>query len=500
MTLPLKEHKIDYNDDLEALLKEHSEECESLSILHRSSYEKYNRRSNYINIPVVVLSSFIGFITGIDLQYDKMNVILGVGSVFVGIIKSIDTYFQLAKRAESHRMCSLQFSQLSKKIQIELALTRDQRMTAKDMLNIIKTDFKNLSDIAPLIDMDVVKEYNEKYSRYRKVKKPNFVNGLTEVKINTANDTSEYEFRRASRMGSFANSVVNSPKANSEASSIKGGASKSGHSTISRGGGGSGGGSGGSGGGSGGSGGGSGGSGGSSGGGGGGGIKIHTSPPSTTQSYTGGRVYNIENEVKQIASSTINKEPNIKSSDSVLTQQSFNKALIENMAREQANNPLMATFLNNSLQQTVAAATATAAMSNQPSAPKSVSNISVNDSGSVRKVNIGPTSDGNGVTNLVITADFVSKTPSISGSLRSFSHTPSNEGVHTPVAVAATATAAIEEPSSSNQENNIEVIDAPIQSSQNITVEMPAVITGEQLYQLRNQFDNLSDNVGAYEM
>jgi hypothetical protein len=107
---------ITYNDQLEQLLKENSEECESLSILHRMSFEKYNKRSNYINIPVIVLSSAIGFITGIDLQYDQMNVILGVGSVFVGIIKSVDTYFQLAKRAESHRICSLQFSQISKKI------------------------------------------------------------------------------------------------------------------------------------------------------------------------------------------------------------------------------------------------------------------------------------------------------------------------------------------------------------------------------------------------
>ena len=34
--------KIDYNTDLEYLLKIHAEECESFSILHRYSYEKYN--------------------------------------------------------------------------------------------------------------------------------------------------------------------------------------------------------------------------------------------------------------------------------------------------------------------------------------------------------------------------------------------------------------------------------------------------------------------------
>jgi hypothetical protein len=195
----MPEEVIRYNSELEQLLKENSEECESLSILHRMSYEKYNKRSNYINIPVIILSSAIGFITGIDLQYAQMNIILGVGSVFVGIIKSVDTYFQLAKRAESHRICSLQFSQIYKKIQIELTLNRKQRLTAENMMNIIKTDIKNMQDIAPLIDDDIIDQYNQKYRRYKRVKKPNFVNGLTEVKINSAEDDYDYASRQGSR-------------------------------------------------------------------------------------------------------------------------------------------------------------------------------------------------------------------------------------------------------------------------------------------------------------
>ena len=175
---------INYNHDLEQLLAQSAEECESLGILHLASYEKYNLLSNYINIPVIILSSGIGFITGIDLQYDKMNIILGIGSVFVGIIKSIDSYFQLGKRAEAHRLCALQYTQINKKIQIELSLCREQRQTAKDMLSIIKTDIKNLQDISPIIDKEIIAQYNLKYGKYNNVKKPNFVNGLSEVKIN----------------------------------------------------------------------------------------------------------------------------------------------------------------------------------------------------------------------------------------------------------------------------------------------------------------------------
>jgi hypothetical protein len=178
------ENVIFYNNDLEQLLAQSAEECESLGILHLASYEKYNKLSNIINIPVIILSSGIGFITGIDLNYDKMNIILGIGSVFVGIIKSIDSYFQLGKRAESHRMCALQYTQINKKIQIELSLCREQRQTAKDMLSIIKTDIKNLQDISPVIDQEIIKEYNLKYGKYKNVKKPNFVNGLSSVKVN----------------------------------------------------------------------------------------------------------------------------------------------------------------------------------------------------------------------------------------------------------------------------------------------------------------------------
>lgn len=180
----IKHTEIYYNNDLEQLLAQSAEECESLGILHLASYEKYNKLSNIINIPVIVLSSGIGFITGIDLNYDRMNIILGIGSVFVGIIKSIDSYFQLGKRAESHRMCALQYTQINKKIQIELSLCREQRQTAKDMLSIIKTDIKNLQDISPVIDQEIIKEYNLKYGKYKNVKKPNFVNGLSSVKVN----------------------------------------------------------------------------------------------------------------------------------------------------------------------------------------------------------------------------------------------------------------------------------------------------------------------------
>lgn len=176
----------EYDDNLENLLKEEAEKAESLSILHRMSHEKFNLYSNAINIPVIVGSSAIGFITGIKVDYEDMNIILGIASVVIGVIKSLDTFFQLANRSERHRLVSLQYGQICRRLSIELALERNVRENAKDLLHIIRTDLKNLEEISPIITDDIIEKYKTKYPKVdgEKIARPPITNGLTEICVN----------------------------------------------------------------------------------------------------------------------------------------------------------------------------------------------------------------------------------------------------------------------------------------------------------------------------
>ena len=70
---------IDYNSDLEYLLKIHAEECESFSILHRYSFEKYSERSNYLNIPVILGAVGIPIGLEIPLYIIKDKIINKIG-------------------------------------------------------------------------------------------------------------------------------------------------------------------------------------------------------------------------------------------------------------------------------------------------------------------------------------------------------------------------------------------------------------------------------------
>jgi hypothetical protein len=181
--------ELQYDENLETLLKEEAEKSESLSILHRMSHERFSFWSNIINIPIILGSAGVGFATGIDLgSSSQNNIILGLSSVIIGCIKSLDSYFQLSRRTETHRIVSLQYAQINKRIAIELALNREDRITAKDMLNIIKTDIKNLEEIAPLIPEEIIEKYNKKYQDEKNVKKPNITNGLTPIRVNTPDD------------------------------------------------------------------------------------------------------------------------------------------------------------------------------------------------------------------------------------------------------------------------------------------------------------------------
>lgn len=216
--------EIAYVPELETLLKHQGEQAESFSILHNLAYEKYQFRSNIINIPVIVLSSVIGLLTGMNIQNDDMFIILSTGSIFVSVIKSIDSYFQLQKRAEGHRICSLQFSQIFKKIQIELSLHKDMRSNPKDMLALIKTDLKNLFDIAPLIDEDIIMKYKDKYKTEQGKDGPSIpsvCNGLTSIEIAKDHDPYGTQKVKVYYDPDIDNPALNPPKEEGVIMSVK---------------------------------------------------------------------------------------------------------------------------------------------------------------------------------------------------------------------------------------------------------------------------------------
>ncbi len=189
--------EIDYNSEFEQLLKENGEHSQVYSILHQMSYIKYKYRFDMLNIPSIILTAVIGFITGIGINYPYTGIILGASSVFVSIMKSITSYMKLNERSENHRICSLQFAQISNEIKIELSLRRKQRQPAKILLDVIKVKFKNLMEVAQLLDNDIIQQFRKKYlmgPEYNEssVSLPPVFSNIPGIKIMGANNEQEH--------------------------------------------------------------------------------------------------------------------------------------------------------------------------------------------------------------------------------------------------------------------------------------------------------------------
>lgn len=178
----MEEVKISYSDEFEHLLKEEAERCESYSILHSKCHSRYSNLSVMINIPVIVLSSLVGFLSTINL-FDGKEIFLGALSICIAIGKSFESYFSWTQRSETHRVIGLNYAKLSKYIQIQLSLEQEVRIRPEDLLDIITNDIQNLKDQEPLIPKKIIREFNEQYKNDR-TKKPNICNGLTSVEIN----------------------------------------------------------------------------------------------------------------------------------------------------------------------------------------------------------------------------------------------------------------------------------------------------------------------------
>jgi len=187
---------IKYNQYLEKLLKDTSEESEGMYLLHRFSYSKYYTINICFIIPIILLSSLIGLLSSINFWIYQQYMISAL-AVVITIIKSISGLFMFEQRSENHRKTSLEYQKLSNLIKLQLSLEREIRINPKDLLNILENQLQNIHDSEPDITKDIVTIFNKKYYKYNDIKKPSIANGLTKVNINNRNrqivDTHENE-------------------------------------------------------------------------------------------------------------------------------------------------------------------------------------------------------------------------------------------------------------------------------------------------------------------
>jgi hypothetical protein len=183
-----EETQITWNDALEKVIASEGERASGLAWLHTECELHYSKLNNYIALPVICLSAINGFVSGAASLIFGSNTnvsSLGVGgvSLLTALLSTVGSYFAWAKRTEGHRIGSIQYLKLSKFINMEMALSRKERIRAKDMLKMVREQSERLMEISPAIPTKFKALYNSKFHDIQDVSHPEVTNGIQKVSI-----------------------------------------------------------------------------------------------------------------------------------------------------------------------------------------------------------------------------------------------------------------------------------------------------------------------------
>ena len=114
------------------------------------------------NLPIITITAFIGFISGLNLSYEYIHIILGGMSLYASLLKSYFTYLKVSQKSENHRIAYIQYGQIANEIRIELALEPSLRKASGGLIDLIRIKMKNLLEVSEIIDTSVIHAYLSK--------------------------------------------------------------------------------------------------------------------------------------------------------------------------------------------------------------------------------------------------------------------------------------------------------------------------------------------------
>jgi hypothetical protein len=178
---------IHWTDKLEDYFVSTGEKAHCLGWVHKQSESMFSTRKTFIDLPVIVGSGVIAFLNaGSQTMFEDArisSIALGIGSLVVGIMNTMGTYFGWAKRAEGHRISAIHYSKLYRFISVEMALPREERMSPHDLLKYVKDQYDRLAEISPLVPTNVIQKFQSKFKKYTDISKPEEANGLEKITV-----------------------------------------------------------------------------------------------------------------------------------------------------------------------------------------------------------------------------------------------------------------------------------------------------------------------------
>ena len=159
--VPIVEKDYSWKKEQEQILKKWGDKSVCFKMMHERAYKKYWCLNAWFNIPVIIISTITGtgnFASGsFGKSSELLSFVIGGFNLFAGILATIATYTGVAQKLEAHRFSSVAWDKFSRKIQIELSKSRQDRVKAKDFIKQSAEEYDRLIEMSPILPNDIIR-------------------------------------------------------------------------------------------------------------------------------------------------------------------------------------------------------------------------------------------------------------------------------------------------------------------------------------------------------
>jgi hypothetical protein len=154
-TLLIDEKDYEWDDSQESIVKKWADKALCFKIMHEHTSQSFLRLNNLFHIPIIIISTLTGAsnlsIFGFEDYKNIATCIIGSFNIISAILVSISSFIGSPQKVESHRIASISWDKFARKIQIEVAKQRPDRIDAKKFIHFLTNEYDHIIDISPVI-------------------------------------------------------------------------------------------------------------------------------------------------------------------------------------------------------------------------------------------------------------------------------------------------------------------------------------------------------------
>lgn len=158
-----------WHEQQEKILKEWGESSSCYRHMHFRAYQINKVWSLSFTLPVIIISTVTGTANFAQKTFppsvaDFIPSIIGAFNLFAAIMTTVAQFLKVTELMENHRVTSIQYGKLSRKIKLELTLPISERTQHGDnMVEMCRAEYDRLVEQSPPVPKVVIKQFEAEF-------------------------------------------------------------------------------------------------------------------------------------------------------------------------------------------------------------------------------------------------------------------------------------------------------------------------------------------------